>query len=145
MSDSSKARSSCWASHCSAMKLTKLSTLLVVDAIEPCLGTWQALGYAITVRVPEEGPLGFAILSGAAGELMLQTRASLAEDLPALEAKQPSHLLYGDVASLETATKAAIASNATLLVPQRKTFYGANEVWFELTDGMILGLAEHAS
>ncbi|MEO7033277.1 MAG: hypothetical protein ABI548_05415 [Polyangiaceae bacterium] len=127
------------------MKLTKLTTLLVVDAIEPCLNTWQALGYAITVRVPEEGPLGFTILSGPAGELMLQTRSSLAEDLPAVHAKQPSHLLYGDVASLETATKAALASNAKVLVPQRKTFYGADEIWFELTDGMILGLAEHTS
>ncbi|MEO7036460.1 MAG: hypothetical protein ABI548_21125 [Polyangiaceae bacterium] len=126
------------------MKLTKLTTLLVVDAIEPCLNTWQALGYTITVRVPEEGPLGFTILSGPAGELMLQTRASLAEDMPAVHAKLPSHLLYGDVASLESAAKAVLAGGATVLVARRKTFYGAHEVWFELTNGMILGLAEHA-
>ena len=37
----------------------KLTTLFVVDAIEPCLPTWEALGYAVTVRVPDEGPLGF--------------------------------------------------------------------------------------
>ena len=123
------------------MKLTKLTTLLVVDSIEPCLDTWHALGYAITVRVPEAGPLGFTLLSGPAGELMLQTRASLAEDLPAVHAKKPSHLLYGDVASLKAAAQAL--SHAKLLVPERKTFYGANEIWFELSDGMILGLAEH--
>ena len=34
------------------MTLKKLTTLLVVERIEPCLPTWQALGYATTVRVP---------------------------------------------------------------------------------------------
>lgn len=124
------------------MKLKKLTTLLVVDAIEPCLATWQALGYEVAVRVPEEGALGFVILAGPAGELMLQTRASLAEDLPAVLALKPSHLLYGDVESVAEAEQAL--AHARVLVPQRKTFYGANEIWFELAEGMVLGLAEHA-
>jgi hypothetical protein len=123
------------------MKLSKLSSLLVVDVIEPCLPTWQALGYETTVRVPEQGPLVFAILAGPSAEVMLQTRASLAEDLPAVAARKPTHLLYGDVASLSDAALAL--TGATVLVPQRKTFYGANEIWFVLPGGMILGLAEH--
>ena len=125
------------------MKLKKLTTLLVVDAIEPCLGTWQALGYEIVVRVPDEGPLGFTILAGPAGELMLQTRDSLKEDLPAVLAASPSHLLYGDVESLAAAQQAL--PSARIIVPLRKTFYGANEIWFELEEGLVLGLAEHAS
>ncbi|HEY3667170.1 MAG TPA: hypothetical protein VGL19_14265 [Polyangiaceae bacterium] len=124
------------------MNLTKLSTLLVVDAIEPCLPTWQALGYAVTVRVPEAGPAVFTILAGPSAEIMLQTRASLAEDLPAVAARNPTHLLYADVASLAEAARAL--ASVTVLVPQRKTFYGANEIWLELPGGMILGLAEHA-
>jgi hypothetical protein len=72
---------------------------------------------------------------------MLQTRASLADDMPAVAKKKPSHLLYGDVDSLAKAT--AALSDARVLVPRRKTFYGAEEVWFELEDGKILGLAEH--
>jgi hypothetical protein len=124
------------------MNLTKLTTLLVVDAIEPCLPTWQALGYAISVRVPEQGTLAFCILSGPAAEVMLQTNASLAEDLPDVHAHRPTHLLYGEVASLESAKPALEA--AKVLVPQRKTFYGAKEIWFELPGRMILGLAEHA-
>ena len=124
------------------MALKKLTTLLVVDAIEPCLPTWQQLGYAVTVRVPETGAAGFVILNGPAGELMLQTRASLADDLPAVAARRPSPVLYADVASLET-EKAALPG-AKVLVAHRKTFYGANEAWLQLEGGTILGLSEHA-
>ena len=124
------------------MKLKKLTTLLVVDAIEPLLPTWQKLGYEIRVRVPDDGPLAFVILKGAAGELMLQTRAALLEDLPPVAERKPSHVLYGDVASLADAEKAL--AHARVIVPRRKTFYGANETWFELEGGLILGLAEHA-
>jgi hypothetical protein len=124
------------------MNLKKLTTLLIVNAIEPCLGTWQELGYEVTVRVPDEGPLGFVILGGPAGELMLQTRSSLAEDMVVVERRKPTHLLYGDVESLNVAEKAL--SHARVVVPRRKTFYGATEIWWELEDGVILGLAEHA-
>jgi hypothetical protein len=123
------------------MMLQKLRTLLVVEAIEPCLPSWQQLGYEVTVRVPAKGPLGFAILASSAGELMLQTRASLAEDLPAVAAKEPTHLLYGDVSSLAAASNSL--AHARVLVPLRKTFYGADEIWFELENGVILGLARH--
>lgn len=123
------------------MNLKKLTTLLVVDRIEPCLSGWQALGYEVTVRVPEEGPLGFAILSSKTGELMLQTRASLAEDLPDVARRKPQTLLYADVPSLTEAKKAL--PGATAIVPRRKTFYGATEAWLELEGGVILGLAEH--
>lgn len=121
--------------------LTKVTPLLVVDAIEPCLATWEALGYAITVRVPEEGPLGFVILQSAVSELMLQTKDSLKEDLPDVAKRKPSALLYADVASL-TEAKAGL-KDAEVIVARRKTFYGATESWLALPGGAILGLAEH--
>jgi hypothetical protein len=124
-----------------AMKLDKLTTLLVVDRIEDCLPTWEKLGYSVSVRVPTSGAAGFVILHGAAGELMLQTRASLADDLPAVAARHPSFLLYADVKSLSAARKTL--SGATVIVAERETFYGANESWLELEQGTILGLAQH--
>lgn len=123
-------------------RLAKLTPLLLVDAIESQIPTYELLGYEITVRVPDTGPLGFVILHGTAGELMLQTRDSLREDLPAVAEKEPSHLLYGEVPSLANAERSL--STARVLVPRRKTFYGADEIWFELEGGFILGLAEHA-
>jgi hypothetical protein len=123
------------------MSLKKLTTLLVVDRIEPCLPTWQALGYAKVMQVPEKGAAGFVILAGPAGELMLQTRESLAEDLPVVAKLEPTHVLYGDVPSLAEAKRAL--PGAKVLVARRTTFYGASESWLQLEGGAILGLAEH--
>jgi hypothetical protein len=123
------------------MKLDKLTTLLVVDRIEPALPTWEKLGYSVVVRVPETGELGFAILKGHSGELMMQTKKSLAEDLPDIAKKKPSFFFYADVKSL-TEAKKALAS-AKVIVSERKTFYGAKEAWLELEGGVFLGLAEH--
>jgi hypothetical protein len=123
------------------MKLEKMTTLLVVDRIETCLPTWENLGYAVAVRVPEQGTADFVILNGGAGELMLQTRKSLAGDIGAIAEKNPRFLLYADVASLAEAKKAI--PNAKVIVGERKTFYGATESWVELEGGVFLGLAQH--
>jgi hypothetical protein len=124
--------------------LKKLSTLLVVDEIEPALENYRALGYTLELRVPETGTLGFVILRGPtpeAAELMMQTRASLAEDLPIVAKKKPSFLLYADVDSLAKARRGL--TGVKVLVEERKTFYGATESWLELPEGTILGLAKH--
>jgi hypothetical protein len=119
----------------------KLTTLLVVDSIEAQLPSWEQLGYRVVQRVPETGTYGFAILAGTAGELMLQTRDSLREDLPDVAKRNPSFLLYADVASVTSTKK--LLPKAEVIVAERKTFYGATEAWLELPGGAILGLAQH--
>lgn len=123
------------------MKLEKITTLLVVESIESCLPTWERLGYSVAVRVPDTGVLGFVILNGEQGELMLQTRKSLEEDLPSVSKLDPTYVLYADVKSLAR-TKRALP-DARVLVDERTTFYGAKEAWLQLEGGTILGLAEH--
>jgi len=121
--------------------LQKLTTLLVVDSIEAVLPTWQALGFEISVHVPESGTLGFVILTQAKLELMLQTKRSLKQDLPDVAALEPPFLLYADVSSLERARNSL--SEARVLVKERKTFYGARESWLVLPDNSVIGLAQH--
>ena len=63
------------------MNISKVTPILVVDAIEPCLPFWEGqLGYARKVDVPHEGAIGFALLAREGSEVMLQSRASLAAD-----------------------------------------------------------------
>ena len=121
--------------------LKKLTTVLIVDAIEPQLPIWEKLGYAIVTRVPDTGTLGFVILNGKAGELMLQTKASLAEDIPDIAKRKPSYTLFADVDSIAK-TQPALGG-AELIVDKRKASYGPTESWFVLPGGTVLGLAEH--
>ena len=121
--------------------LKKLTTVLIVEAIEPQLPIWEELGYQLVTRAPDKGTLGFVILSGKAGELMLQTKTSLADDIPDIAKRQPSVGLYADVDSIAKAQHALVG--AELIVDKRKASYGPTESWFVLPGGTILGLAEH--
>ena len=60
------------------MKMNRLTPVLMVEAIEPCLPFWvDRLGFSKTVEVPHGDRLGFAILVRDGVELMYQTRASV--------------------------------------------------------------------
>ncbi len=123
------------------MKVKKVTPILVVDAIEPALPFWQRqLGFEKVVEVPHEGRLGFVLLARDGHEVMLQTRASLAADLPAVAALAPACAVYCDVDSIDAALRAT--GEAEVLVPRRTTFYGAEEVWVRDPNGAVVGLAE---
>jgi hypothetical protein len=108
------------------MNITKVTPVRIVDAIEPCLRFWcDGLGYEKKIEVPHAGALGFVMLESAAGEIMLQTRASLADDLPAVAARKPEVVLFIEVTSLAEARKSL--GDAEVLVKDRKTPYGMRE------------------
>jgi uncharacterized glyoxalase superfamily protein PhnB len=109
------------------IQLKKLSPVLVVDAIEPCLPFWvDRLGFTKTVEVPEGTSLGFVILQKDGIEVMYQSRESVRKDIPKLAATPPGATLYievSDIAAVERAVK-----GAEIVVPRRQTFYGADEI-----------------
>jgi hypothetical protein len=108
------------------MNILKVTPVRIVDRIEPCLPFWcDALGYEKRAEVPHEDALGFVLLENSAGELMFQTRASLAADLPAVAACSPDTVLFVEVKSLSDARKAT--KGAKVLVADRTTFYGTRE------------------
>lgn len=105
----------------------KVSPNLIVDSIEACLPFWiDRLGFEKDVEVSHEGALGFVILRRGEAEIMLQSRASLAVDLPPLEPGAHRCTLYFTVPNLEP-IRAALAGYP-LVVPERTTFYGAREL-----------------
>lgn len=107
--------------------MKKLTPVLVVDAIEPCLPFWvERLGFTLGPTVPHGDALGFAILNHGPVELMLQTRASVADDLPALANDAWRSALYLEVDDLAP-IRSALA-DVPLLVPERTTPYGAREL-----------------
>jgi len=105
-----------------SVKLNKLSPVLVVDAIEPCLSFWvDRLGFTRIAEVPEGDRLGFVMLQKDGIEVMYQSRESVRKDIPAM-ANVPAGgtNLYIDVADVAAVERAV--QGAEIVVPRRKTF-----------------------
>lgn len=111
------------------MSVKKLTPVLFVKEIEPVLPFWiDRLGFEKTVEVPEGSHLGFVILVKGPVEIMYQTYASVAKDMPAVLAdvqKGPT-FLYLEVENLD-AIKSAI-QGSDIYMPERTAFYGAREI-----------------
>jgi hypothetical protein len=116
-----------------------LTPILVVDAIEPCLAFWQAIGFMVGITVPEAPPFVFAILNQGGIELMLQTRASVAEDTPAVAEAVRASVIYISVEAL--APILAALPDAPVAVERRTTFYGADEIFLRDPSGNVVGFA----
>jgi hypothetical protein len=126
--------------------MQSLTPILIVDAIEPCLGFWEKLGFKVTVQVPDGDALGFVILNNGPVELMYQTRASVAKDVSSLADFPSSSVLYIHVTNLDEVI--AAVEGAPVLVPKRTTFYGATEYGVREPGGNAVSFSEvsaHAS
>ncbi|HET9948315.1 MAG TPA: hypothetical protein VFQ22_05310 [Longimicrobiales bacterium] len=130
--------------------MKKMTPLIAVESIEPCLPFWTSLGFETALTVPHEDTTGFAILVRDGLELMYQTRASLAADLEAsgapagtsTELERSTSVLYVEVEQLEDVLPAL--EGVEVLVPRRRTFYGADEVFVRAPCGTVVGFAARA-
>ncbi len=125
--------------------MKKLTPVIFVETIEPVLPFWtDRLGFTLVMSLPEGDQMGFAILASGPVEVMYQSRASVAKDVPAL-ALDPfvsrTHLFI-EVESLGDYLPRL--QGAKVVVPQRKTFYGAEEIGIRAPCGTTVILAEFA-
>ena len=126
-----------------APRIHKATPVLFVDSIEACLPLWQdRLGFERAMEVPEGEHLGFVLLVQDGVEVMLQSRASLVADLPAIAA------MHHDAASLvfiEVADIADLVSrlgDTTIVSPLRDTFYGSRELTIRTPGGHFITFAQ---
>ena len=127
------------------MTVKRITPLLLVDAIEPSLPFYtEMLGFEATISVPEGDVLGFVMLVRDELEIMLQTRASVQADIPALleGADNSVQYLYIEVADLAVFERAL--EGIELAAPKRTTFYGATEIVVRDPSGHFLVIAEMA-
>jgi uncharacterized glyoxalase superfamily protein PhnB len=123
--------------------MKKLTPILVVDAIEPCLGFWtERLGFGVTAEVPHDGRLGFAILAKDGVEVMYQSRDSITADVPSLAhgGVGTSSLLFIEVPDVHDTARRL--EGIEVVVPMRKTFYGAEEIFVRAPCGTVIGFAQ---
>lgn len=122
--------------------MKKLTPLITVEEIEPCLPFWtDRLGFEVTVTVPQDEKMGFAILQKGAVEIMYQSRASLVADLPALadELVGQTTALFIEVDGIDELLEGL--EGAEVLVPRRQTSYGMDEIFVRAPCGTVVGLA----
>ena len=123
--------------------MKKLTPILYVDAIEPCLPFWvDRLGFTKTVEVPHEHSIGFVILVRDGWEVMYQTWASAADDVAGATKRTTGRSagLYVEVEDLDQIEHAL--RGADIVHPRRKAFYGATEIFAREPGGHVIGFGQ---
>jgi hypothetical protein len=121
------------------LKMKKLTPVLVVERIEPCLGFWEKLGFKKTAEVPHENALGFVILERDGIEVMYQSLASVRADVPKLGKSVSCSSLYLEVSALEPLL--GLIEGAEVVLPRRKAPYGSDEIFVREPGGNVVGFA----
>jgi hypothetical protein len=125
----------------------KITPVLIVDAIEPILPLWNALGFARTAEVPEGDRLGFVILQRDDVEVMYQTFASVQGDEPrSLTGKRAigASGIFVVVDNLDEVAK-LVPTGTDIIERRRETFYGSTEMIVRDAGGNVMVLAEMKS
>lgn len=122
----------------------KITPVFIVDAIEPVLPLWDALGFTRAAEVPAGNALGFVMLQRDGIEVMYQTFASVRTDEPrSLDGKRAVGASgvfivvdrLDDVAPL-------VPPNTDIIERRRETFYGAIEMIVRDAAGNVVVFAE---
>jgi hypothetical protein len=123
-----------------SVTMKKLTPVLFVREIEPCLAFWAGLGFERTVEVPEGDRLGFVILAKDAIEVMYQSRTSLQKDMPAVADMPSCTALYIEVDDLGAVQ--SMLPSAPVVTARRTTFYGAEEFGVREPGGNLVTFAQ---
>ena len=121
----------------------KLTPVLMVESIEPCLPLWiDRLGWTKTVEVPEDDQLGFVILAKDGAELMYQTWKSVEKDMgiPARRPQGTSVGIFIEVSDIDDIEKRI--EGLPIALPRRKTFYGMEEIGVTEAGGHMVVFAQ---
>ena len=126
-----------------AAHLDRLTPVLVVDAVEPCVQFWtERLGFTMENPVPgSDGTLVFASVKNGSIEIMYQTKASVIAERPDAESELRGHStgLFITVKDLDAIEKAMVG--APVVKARHKTFYGSTELYVREPGGNTVGFA----
>lgn len=124
--------------------LGRLTPVLVVDTVEPCVAFWtRRLGFVAENEVPgDDGKLVFASVKKGEIEVMYQTRASVIAERPDAAAELTGHstALFITTEDLDAVEKAI--AGAPVVSPRHTTFYGSTEIYVREPGGNTVGFAQ---
>ena len=125
-------------------RLKRLSPVLIVDSVEPCIAFWvDRFGFTAANQVPgPDGKLVFARVEKDGIEIMYQTRASVLAERPdaASELSGHSTAFFFTVEDLDRVEQAV--AGVPVVKPRHKTFYGSTELYVREPGGNTVGFAQ---
>jgi hypothetical protein len=124
------------------MNVKRITPVLFVKEIEPVLPFWvDKLGFSKAIEVPYGNKLGFVALQKGSTEVMYQSYASVAEDMPLLkEIDKGPTFLYIEVDNLDAVLAALKGSK--VVQPERTAFYGMREIGYQEPGGHYVTFAQ---
>lgn len=123
--------------------MESLTVNLFVRDINKTIAFYKQLGFEVSMTVPEQGDLVWAMLINGGVTIMLQTFASMGDELPDIDRTKSGGtlLLYIKLKNIRTFFQ-QIKDKAEVLKGLEKTFYGATEFTIKDIDGYHLTFAE---
>jgi uncharacterized glyoxalase superfamily protein PhnB len=123
--------------------VTRVTPVIFVDQVEPCLPFWtERLGFTKVAEVPgpDDKPQ-FALLVRDGIEVMYQTWASLAAESPAAASGPRGHsiVLFIEVAEIDRVDQAL--AGLPRVVERHQTFYGMDEFSVREPGGAVVTFA----
>ena len=99
------------------------------------------LGFTKAIEVPHGNKIGFVALQKESTEVMYQSYASVADDMPLIaETRKGPTFLYIEVDNLEAVLSAL--KDSRIVQPERTAFYGMREVGFQEPGGHYVTFAQ---
>lgn len=123
--------------------MESLSPNIFVRNIDKTIKFYEQLEFSLTMRVPEQGDLVWAMMSNGDVTFMFQTFESLGADLPEISRQDGgSLLLYIRIKEIRKYHD-RIKDRVNIMKGLEKTFYGAMEFSIQDNNGYILTFAEN--
>lgn len=115
---------------------------IFVKDINKTINYYEQLGFTLTMKVPEEGEIVWAMMNNGNVNFMFQSFNSLGSELPEISRqKGGSLLLYIQIKDIKVYFN-KIKNNVKVIKELETTFYGATEFSIEEINGYILTFAE---
>lgn len=123
--------------------MESISPNIFVKNMDETINFYELLGFKLTMRVPNEGDLVWAMMTNGNVVFMFQTLESLGDDLPEISRQDGgSLLLYIQLKEIRQYHD-RIKNKVRILKGLEKTFYGATEFSIRDINGYILTFAEN--
>ncbi len=123
--------------------MESISPNIFVNNIDETIKFYEYLEFKLTMRVPEQGDLVWAMMINGNVTFMFQTFESLGADLPEISRQDGgSLLLYIRIKEIRKYHD-RIKDRVNIMKGLEKTFYGATEFSIKDNNGYILTFAEN--